>query len=68
MSTQWANQPSAPDRQHVYPLEDSKAHVLDGSSCWCNPHWEHTEAGWIVIHQAGDGRQSAENNLMHGAN
>lgn len=44
--------------KHVYPVNDSKEHKLEGLDCECGPEidWEHH----IVIHNAWDLREAQE--------
>jgi len=46
------------DWQHVYPVNDKKAHKLEGLDCSCEPRidWENQ----IVIHNAWDIREAQE--------
>lgn len=41
---------------HVYPLNDEREHVLEGTTCPCDPRveWRHQT---IVIHNAFDCRE-----------
>lgn len=50
---------------HIYPRNDTKEHVLEGTTCWCDPvvEWEHPEA--LVIHNAADGREHSEGREEH---
>ena len=45
-----------PHRQHVYPINDTRQHVTNGGTCWCNPTFD----GYVVIHNAADGREDYE--------
>lgn len=47
---------------HVYPTNDLKSHNTDSMSCDCNPKLERNENddGWIVVHNAWDGRETKE--------
>ena len=44
--------------QHIYPCEDLKPHVTDGTPCWCNPTIDDEDD--IVIHNAMDQREKYE--------
>lgn len=45
---------------HVYPVNDTREHVTEGTGCWCEPHidWDQPEA--IVVHNSADGREARE--------
>lgn len=43
---------------HVYPLNDTSEHKLDGADCWCNPTID--EEDHLVIHNAADEREMFE--------
>lgn len=52
---------------HVYPLNDEKAHELEGTTCHCGPsvEWSDPETGEayseaLVIHNAFDCREIVE--------
>jgi len=44
------------DKYHVYPVNDFREHVTDGSPCWCKP----TEDEGVIIHNSMDGREKIE--------
>jgi len=44
--------------QHVYPTNDLREHVTDGSECWCNP--THDDEHLLVIHNSMDERETYE--------
>ena len=41
---------------HVTPVEDLCEHDLHDFRCVCGPRVEYVEDGWVVVHQALDGR------------
>ena len=41
---------------HVYPLNDLREHVLEGTTCWCHPKIEDD----VVVHNAMDQRERSE--------
>jgi hypothetical protein len=45
---------------HVYPVNDTQQHELEGTCCWCEPHvdWNQPEA--VVVHNSADGRELRE--------
>ena len=45
---------------HVYPINDTKNHVLEGTGCHCEPRVEIAPGGTIVIHNAYDMREAQE--------
>lgn len=47
---------------HIEPLNDLKSHNTNSMACDCNPTLERTENddGWLVIHNAWDGREYRE--------
>ena len=50
---------------HVIPCGDLREHVEHGHDCWCKPALDYVEnngllCGWIVIHNAADGREQYE--------
>lgn len=49
---------------HVYPINDLKEHHTDGVGCECNPKMERNENddGWLIVHNAWDGRETREEN------
>ncbi len=47
------------DAVHVEPVGDLAEHRLD-PACWCQPVVERYRAGWIVKHNALDGRASQD--------
>lgn len=42
---------------HVFPTNDLRDHVTDGTLCWCNPE---VDDDLIVIHNSLDDRESYE--------
>jgi hypothetical protein len=52
--------------QHIYPINETERHVLEGYSCPCNPKidWENE----LVIHRAFDHREVVEeaNEILNG--
>lgn len=54
------------DTYHITPSNDIKPHIEVGDSCWCKPETreEFNDVGlllgWIVIHNAADGREDFE--------
>lgn len=45
---------------HVYPDNDEKEHVTDGTQCHCNPAIRLESGNMIVVHNSYDGREYAE--------
>lgn len=48
---------------HIYPLDDLRPHITDQDNrgvCWCRPTVEQEGAGYIVTHNAADGREAFE--------
>jgi len=45
---------------HVYPVNDLKEHNLEGTDCPCEPTIEISGAALIIIHNAFDFRDLAE--------
>jgi hypothetical protein len=45
---------------HVYPINDKREHVLEGTNCPCEPTVEVHGAHLVVIHNAFDFREVAE--------
>lgn len=45
---------------HVEPVGDLAEHVLEGELCWCQPVVERYMAGFIIKHNALDGRPSQD--------
>ena len=52
---------------HVYPTKDEREHVIEGTSCWCEPRilWNDPETGEILVegiavHHAADCREVVE--------
>jgi hypothetical protein len=41
---------------HVTPVDDEIAHDLRDFRCVCGPKVEFVFEGWVVVHQALDGR------------
>lgn len=48
------------DTYHVIPVGDLKEHNSDGKLCHCKPRLEKEGDGWVVIHNAYDGREFFE--------
>ncbi len=45
----------------IYPLQDLREHVVEGTECWCEPYVEPGEGNEIlVIHNAADERERFE--------
>lgn len=40
---------------HIYPLEDTVEHYVDGRPCWCQPHYLDDEL--VVLHNSMDMRE-----------
>jgi hypothetical protein len=51
---------SAVPIHHVYPLHDLAEHVTDGAACWCAPVTKREGLGFIIVHNALDGRASQD--------
>ena len=47
--------------EHIYPLDDLKEHITDGSRCWCQPIVD--DIAEVVIHNSLDRRELTENIL-----
>ena len=48
---------------HVYPADDWKPHITDGSKeCWCKPH--HDEECNTFIHNSMDGREQYDSGIL----
>ena len=46
---------------HVYPVDDTYPHITEGGAgCPCKPQVETVEGGTLIIHNAWDGREKAE--------
>ena len=45
---------------HVFPTNDKKEHVMEGTMCSCNPVLDWSTPECIVIHRAFDGRECFE--------
>ncbi len=45
---------------HVYPLNDEREHVTEGTMCWCDPRLITDEPELIVVHNSADGRELIE--------
>jgi hypothetical protein len=46
---------------HVYPLDDTEEHLLDGTTCKCEPEIiAEPNADIIVVHNSFDGREGVE--------
>jgi hypothetical protein len=48
---------------HVSPIEDLKAHIIDGTRCWCVPTIQpagRTSGRRLILHHALDGRDLIE--------
>lgn len=48
------------DDYHIFPVNDIKEHVLEGTECSCNPTIEVAGASLIIIHNAWDFRELYE--------
>ena len=48
------------DDIHVYPINDKKEHILIGNNCDCKPRIEIEGAKMLIIHNAWDFREIAE--------
>lgn len=48
------------DIWHIYPIDDTIGHQLDGDDCHCNPEVEEIEDSLLVIHNAYDDREVIE--------
>lgn len=46
------------NKYHVYPLSDSREHILNGLTCWCKPYVDQ-DTGY-VIHNSNDNREFYE--------
>lgn len=44
---------------HVEPVGDLAEHVMS-DTCWCQPQLEAYRSGWIIKHNALDGRPSQD--------
>lgn len=47
------------EKTHIYPLNDLKEHVTDGSPCWCNPEVDEDDCH-IIYHNSMDRREEYE--------
>lgn len=45
---------------HVYPLGDLADHKTEGEACWCAPVTKREGLGFVVLHNALDGRASQD--------
>ena len=45
---------------HIYPLDDKREHILIGINCLCEPRIELEGATILIIHNAWDFREIAE--------
>lgn len=46
---------------HVTPLNDLRDHEHNSRGiCWCRPHIDCQDSGWLVIHRSTDGREAYE--------
>lgn len=45
---------------HVYPVNDLREHVTDGTPCWCTPETLEEPGGFVIVHCALDGREAYE--------
>jgi len=46
---------------HIEPVGDLREHDTGArGDCWCRPTVESHGAGWVVIHNAMDGREAFE--------
>lgn len=43
---------------HVYPVDDTYEHAMEGQSCWCQPLYD--EENNVVVHNAFDERDAYE--------
>lgn len=43
---------------HIYPVDDLREHVVEGTKCWCKPQID--EEYDVLIHNALDGREQYE--------
>ena len=48
------------DDTHVYPLNDRREHITEGTECPCNPRIEIIGASLLIIHNAWDNREMFE--------
>ena len=48
------------DDYHIYPLNDKREHILTGTKCPCEPKIEVQGATLLIIHNAWDFREIAE--------
>jgi hypothetical protein len=55
------------DDIHVYPVNDSKPHILSGTDCPCKPRVEIEGATLVIIHNSWDNREIIEEaiNIMN---
>ena len=52
------------DIWHIVPGDDDLEHVHeDRGNCWCRPEIEEDGIGWLVIHNAADGRERYEQGI-----
>ena len=49
---------SAPLWTHIHPVNDTSAHITDGSKCWCDPTVD--EEDFLIIHHSHDQRETYE--------
>ena len=49
-----------PDDWHVYPLDDTREHITEGTGCPCCPVIEVDGGRLIIVHSAWDGRDAVE--------
>ena len=47
---------------HVYPIDDTEEHDIDGTACWCCPSITECYGELIIVHNAFDGRTKNEIN------
>lgn len=45
---------------HIFPLDDKRGHVLEGADCACEPKIELYAGARLIIHNAYDFREIAE--------
>lgn len=47
------------ETMHVLPINDLREHVRS-MTCPCQPYKEMVKAGWMIVHNAFDGREFNE--------
>lgn len=55
-SNQWAREYGGGQPQQLYPIDDVKPHVLDGSPCWCRA----IDVDGVIVHNSMDNREAFE--------